>query len=167
MPHHSFGQHFDIVVFFSKSTSSKPISQVISMLSPLLCCLTDGGTLCNTDESPEPVVYPVEGKEKAGGPPPLSLDTLTHTCLTPFSPNWGKFQTNLLRLSHPVLPSLHPEQARRREKKKESGLGADLKTTPCGCSPRLKDTRPHYQIFTKKLSPITVQREAFLVRKGL
>lgn len=85
----------------------------------------------------------------------------------PFPPNWGKFQTNLLRLSHPVLPSLHPEQARRREKKKESGLGDDLKTTPRGCSPCLKDTRPHYQIFTKKLYPITVQREAVLVRKGL
>ena len=45
----------------------------------------------------------------------------------------------------------------KKKKKKESRLGADLKTTPRGQSPCLKDTRPHYQIFTKKLYPITVQ----------
>lgn len=46
---------------------------------------------------------------------------------------------------------------KEKEKKKKSPA-ADLKTTPCGYSPCLKDTSPHYQIFTKKLSPIDVQR---------
>ncbi len=148
-------------MFTPKSKSTNTLSQVVPGLSPLPCSLTEGGTLFNTDESPESVVYPVGGKQEAGGLLRYLLTHLrTHTCLMPFSLNWGKFQTNLLRLSHPVLRSLHRERARRREqkkkrkekKKKKSGLGADLKTTPRGRSPCLKDTRPHYQIFTKTRS---------------
>lgn len=122
-PYCNFGQHFNICLL-----STNTISRVISGLSPLPCCLTEGGTLFNTDESPESAVYPVGGKVRGRGPPPLSLDTITHTCLMPFPLNWGKFQTDLLRLSHPVLCNLLRERARRREKKKKSGLGADLKT---------------------------------------
>lgn len=71
--------------------------------------------------------------------------------------------------------SLHQERARRRENKKEkekeketkekSVLGVDLKTTPHGRSPCLKDTGPQYQIFTKKLYPITVHRGGVLGKK--
>lgn len=64
------------------------------------------------------VVCPVGGAEKAGGLhhyllTRLHTHTHTHTHLMPFSMNWGKFQTNLPRLSHPVLSQFIPGASKR------------------------------------------------------
>lgn len=87
-------------------------SRVVSGLSALPCSLHRRWHIVQRrSKDPESVVCPVGGREQeVGGLSPLSPDTLTHThtCLMPFALNWGKFQTNLLRLSHPVLLQFTP-----------------------------------------------------------
>lgn len=78
----------------------------------------------------------------------------------PFSLNWGKFQTNLPPPItscplHFFLPGASEEKKREGEEgeeKKKNGLVDDLKTNPHGRS-LCGDTRPDYQIFTKKAAP--------------
>lgn len=50
-------------------------------ISPLLCSLTEWGTLFNMDASPEQVVSPTGVKARGKGSTLLCFDTLTHTCL--------------------------------------------------------------------------------------
>lgn len=127
----------------SEPTNTIPLS--VPGLSPLPCSLAEGGALFNTDESPESVVHPVGGKARGRGPPPLSLDTLRHTCLMPFfffffPLNWGTFQTNLPPpiTSCPLrfTPGMGKGGGRRRGRsgRRRSVFWADLKTTPCGRS---------------------------------
>lgn len=44
---------------------------------------------------------PCGRKARGRGPPPLSLDTLTHTRLMPFSLNWGRFH---IKSPPPITP---------------------------------------------------------------
>lgn len=106
----------------SEPTNTIPLS--VPGLSPLPCSLAEGGALFNTDESPESVVHPVGGKARGRGPPPLSLDTLTHTCLMPFFFFFflwtgAHFKQIFLRLSHPALCGLHREWAREEGHEEE------------------------------------------------
>lgn len=153
----------------SEPTNTIPLS--VPGLSPLPCSLAEGGALFNTDESPESVVHPVGGKARGRGPPPLSLDTLTHTCLMPFF-----FSSELGHISNKSSSAYHilpfavytgNGQGRRETKRKKWKKKISLLSWPKNNSLRTLFCVSKTQGHTIKYLPKSCTRSACVVRKGL